>query len=117
MNLNRPGEPSYAGILTFSGVPLVLDAADLAGSDVAVVGAPIDETTVYRPGTRFGPRAIRMAGYGGGLPNMELGVSPFDALRIVDYGDAQVVPADAAKSHDAIRRAVGDVVRAGAIPV
>lgn len=117
MNLSRPGEPSYAGILTFSGVPLVLDAPDLAGADVAVVGAPLDETTVHRPGTRFGPRAIRIGGYGAGLPNMELGVSPFDVLSIVDYGDAEVVPADAAKSHAAIRSAVGEVVRAGAIPV
>jgi len=117
MNVNRPGEPPYAGILTFSGVPLVLEAADLAGADVAIVGAPIDETVVYRPGTRFGPRAIRTAGYGGGLPSMELGVSPFDVLSIVDYGDAPIVPADSARSHEAIRRAVGEVVHAGAIPV
>jgi len=117
MNVNRPGQPDYAGILTFSGVPLVLEPADLAGADIAVVGAPIDETVVYRPGARFGPRAIRTAGYGGGLPSMELGVSPFDVLAIVDYGDAGIVPADAARSHAAIRQAVGDVVRAGAIPV
>jgi agmatinase len=117
MNVNRPGEPSYAGIQTFSKVPLVLDASDLAGADVAVVGAPIDETVVVRPGSRFGPMAIRVAGYGAGLPNMDLGVSPFDVLTIVDYGDAGVVPADAERSHEAIRRAVGEVVRAGAIPV
>ena len=117
MNVNRPQEPSYAGIQTFSKVPLVLDPADLAGADVAIVGAPIDETVVVRPGARFGPMAIRTGGYGGGGPNMELGASPFDVLTIVDYGDAEVVPADAERSHAAIKRAVGEVVRAGAIPV
>ena len=45
MELSRPGEPAYAGVAgTFSKLPLVLDPADLAGADVAIVGAPIDET-------------------------------------------------------------------------
>src|SRR5712691_4423210 len=90
MNVNRPREASYAGIHTFSKVPLVLDPADLAGG-----GAAIDETVVVRPGARYGPLAIRVAGYGGGFPNMDLGVSPFDELNIVDYGDAEIVPAGA----------------------
>ena len=36
---------------------------------------------------------------------------------MVDYGDAPVVPADAARSHAAIERTVGEVVAAGAVPV
>jgi agmatinase len=38
-------------------------------------------------------------------------------LRIVDFGDAPVVPADAARAHAAIERTVGEVVAAGAIPI
>jgi agmatinase len=38
-------------------------------------------------------------------------------LRMVDYGDAPVLPADAARTHEAIERTVGEVVSAGAIPV
>src|SRR5204863_8491379 len=38
-------------------------------------------------------------------------------LKLVDYGDAAVVPADAAATHDAIERTVGEVVAAGAIPI
>jgi agmatinase len=117
MEITRGGEPSYAGIMTFSQVPLVLDPKDLRGADVAILGAPIDETVVVRPGARYGPRAIRNAGYGGGLPSMELGVSPFALLKIVDHGDAAVTPADAARSHDAIRRSVSEIMAAGAIPV
>src|SRR5262249_25388455 len=61
MELSGPDEPAYAGVAgTFSKLPLVLDPADLAGVDVAIVGAPIDETVTARPGARFGPRAIRL---------------------------------------------------------
>jgi len=48
---------------------------------------------------------------------MDLGVDPFDVLTVVDFGDAEVTPADQAKSHEAIRRIVGQVCAAGAIPI
>ena len=54
-------KPDYAGLLTFSGMPYTQDAAELAGVDVAIVGAPTDDLVSDRPGTRFGPRAIRAA--------------------------------------------------------
>ena len=34
---------------------------DLAGVDLAVTGVPFDQAVTHRPGTRFGPRAIREA--------------------------------------------------------
>jgi agmatinase len=121
MRLNRDSEPAYAGpAATFDKVPLVLDPKELRGVDVAILGAPIDETTVGRPGTRFGPRAIRMAdpaGLGAWRPHMELGVDPYEALTVVDHGDADVVPADAARTHEAIRSSVRDILSAGAVPV
>jgi agmatinase len=116
----RPHEPAYAGAgATFSKLPLVLDPKDLAGVDVAIVGAPIDEAVTYRPGARFGPRAIRLADAGGGShrPHMDLGVNAFEVLTVVDYGDAEIVPADQRRSHDAIRRAVGEICGAGATPI
>jgi agmatinase len=116
VRVQREGGSHYGGI-TFSGVDLVLEPSGLEGVDVAVVGAPVDETVSYRPGARFGPRAIRNAGYAAGLPHLDLGVSPFDALHIVDYGDAEVVPADAERGHAAVRRVVGEIARAGAVPV
>ena len=121
MRLNRETEPAYAGpAATFDKLPLVLEPEELTGADVVILGAPIDETTVGRPGARFGPRAIRMAdpaGLGDWRPNMELGVDPYDALTVVDHGDAQIVPADPARSHKAIRGSVTDILAAGAVPV
>jgi agmatinase len=113
----RYGEkPDYAGHLTFGGVPLTQDAAQLKGVNVAIVGAPTDDLVSDRPGTRFAPRAIRAAGCPPG-PHLEAGIDAFAELRIVDFGDAPVVPADAAVSHRAIEDTVGQVLDAGAIPI
>jgi agmatinase len=113
----RYGEkPDYAGLLTFSGMPYVQDPAELAGVDVAIVGAPTDDLVSDRPGTRFGPRAIRAAGAPHGR-HLEAGIDGFETLRVVDFGDAAVLPADPVRSHVAIEEIVGQVVDAGALPV
>jgi agmatinase len=109
-------KPDYAGLLTFSGLPYTEDPAELAGVDVAIVGAPMDELVSERPGTRHGPRAIRAASPPPG-PHLEAGIDPSSRLRIVDFGDAPVLPADPVRSHAAIEETVQAVVRAGAIPV
>lgn len=109
-------KPDYAGLLTFGTLPYTQDPAELAGVDVAIVGAPMDDLVSDRPGTRFGPRAIRAASAPPG-PHLEAKVDAMAKLTMVDYGDAPVLPADAARSHAAIERTVGDVVAAGAIPV
>jgi agmatinase len=109
-------KPDYAGLLTFSGVPYTQDAAELAGVDVAIVGAPTDDLVSDRPGTRFGPRAIRAASCPPG-PHLEAGIDAMSALRVVDFGDAAVLPADAVRTHAAIEALVGQVVDAGAVPV
>jgi agmatinase len=109
-------KPDYAGLLTFAGSPYTQDPAELAGFDVAVVGAPMDDLVSDRPGARFAPRAIRAASCPSG-PHLEVKLDAFSALRVVDFGDAPVIPADPAVSHDAIRATVGAVLAAGAIPV
>ncbi|RWR10673.1 agmatinase [Paenirhodobacter populi] len=61
---------------------------DLAGVDLAITGVPFDQAVTNRPGTRFGPRAIREAStlqafdapYGWGY-------DPLSEMSIVDYGD------------------------------
>ncbi len=109
-------KPDFAGLLTFAGLPYTEDPAELEGVDAAIVGAPTDDLVSDRPGARFGPRAIRAAGCPPG-PHLEAGVDAVEELRIVDYGDAPVLPADAAASHEAIERTVGEVIDAGATPI
>src|SRR3954471_24876966 len=57
-------KPDYAGLLTFGGAPYTEDPAALAGVDVAVVGAPMDDLVSDRPGTRFARRALVSPGAG-----------------------------------------------------
>jgi len=109
-------KPDFAGLPSFAGMPYSEDAGDLAGVDVAIVGAPTDDLVSDRPGSRFGPRAIRAAGCPPG-PHLEAGVDGFAELRVLDYGDAPVLPADPVASHAAIERTVGEVLDAGAIPI
>ena len=111
-----PDKPDYAGILSYAGAPIAQDPEELRGVDVAILGAPTDDLVSDRPGTRFAPRAIRAASCPPG-PHLEAKVDAFAALRIVDYGDAPVIPADPVRTHEAIARTVGEVVDAGALPV
>ena len=109
-------KPDYAGLLTFAGCPYTEDAAELAGVDVAIVGAPMDDLVSDRPGTSFAPRAIRAASSPPGT-HLEAGVDAFSELRVVDFGDAAVQPGDARRSHAAIEAVVGEVLAAGAMPI
>jgi agmatinase len=109
-------KPDYAGLLTYGTLPYTQDPAELEGVDVAIVGAPTDDLVSDRPGARFGPRAIRAASCPPG-PHLEAKVDAMAELRMVDYGDAPVLPADAARTHEAIERTVAEVVAAGAVPI
>jgi len=85
----------------------------VSGADVAIVGVPYDGSTSYRSGTRFGPRAIReqsllLWGY-----NNALGVAPFKTLKVVDYGDVDVVPVDILATYGAINVEVGKIIKEG----
>ena len=77
--------------LTFGGATSFLRrkyTKDLRGVDIAVTGVPFDQATTNRPGTRFGPRAIREASTLQ-APDAPYGWD-FDVLSefaIVDYGD------------------------------
>jgi agmatinase len=114
--LGLPDKPDYAGLLTFSALPYTQEPGELNGFDAAIVGAPMDDLVSDRPGTRFGPRAIRAASCPPG-PHLEAKVDWSTVLRVVDYGDAPVLPADPARSHAAIEALVAEVARAGAVPL
>jgi agmatinase/guanidinopropionase len=89
---------------------------DLKGVDVAVVGIPFDSGAIsYRSGTRFGPRKIRessllMWGY-----NSALQIAPLQTLKLVDYGDVGVEPADTQATMDKIVTEIGAVL--AAVPI
>ena len=112
--------PAYVGLPSFQKLPWVTDADALARErpDVAIVGAPYDDSVSHRPGARFGPRAIRQASYhAGAINSLQLGIEPYDWLNVVDAGDAPITPMDVERGHAVIGRKVLDVARSGAIPI
>jgi agmatinase len=114
-----PEIPTYVGPSTYCKQPLVEDVAELVRrrADVAIVGAPFDEAVSYRPGARFGPRAVRDATYNRGGYSLQLDVEPFEELDVVDAGDANIVPAWLSRGHAMIFRKVLEVASSGAIPI
>jgi agmatinase len=112
--------PAYVGLPSFQKLPWVADAEALVRErpDVAIVGAPYDDSVSHRPGARFGPRAIRQASYhAGAINSLQLGIEPYDWLNVVDAGDAPVTPMDIDRAHAVIERKVFDVGRSGAVPI
>jgi agmatinase len=107
---------AWAGLLTFADVPYTEDPSELAGVDVAVVGAPMDDLVSDAPGTRFGPRAVRAAPPTDSY-HLEAKVDWAEILKVVDYGDAPVVPTDSERSHRVIEELVTEVLVTGAMPI
>ena len=96
------------------------DPATLAGADVVVLGAPFDGGTSHRPGTRFGPQAIRMTDYlphDGSRPSLALRTDGLRDLRVLDAGDVEMYSGDIETALGALEAAVETVARSGAIPV
>ncbi|MEN0107453.1 MAG: agmatinase [Pseudomonas sp.] len=78
-------ESTYGGITSFMRRRY---SRDLRGVDVVVSGVPFDTATTNRPGTRFGPRAIRAASTQmAWMRPSAWEFDPFDELAVIDYGD------------------------------
>ncbi|SDQ02291.1 agmatinase [Ectopseudomonas guguanensis] len=78
-------EPTYAGITSFMRRRYT---RDLNGVDLVISGVPFDTATTNRPGSRFGPRAIRAASIQSAWArHYPWEFDPFDVLACIDYGD------------------------------
>jgi agmatinase len=117
-------EAPFAGIATFFKAPYVADPTTVDG-DVAVLGVPFDESTCHRPGSRFGPRAIREVStfwayregaepfYDGESESFVLG-----EVRFVDAGDVELGQTWPEKQRNgAITDRVAPLLAAGMFPL
>ncbi|KAF4633418.1 hypothetical protein G7Y89_g4696 [Cudoniella acicularis] len=92
-------EWGYSGINTFGHLPHIKCLTNQnTAFDMAVIGVPFDTAVSFRPGARFGPRAIRSAS-ARHLPsrgfNTYAGINPYmDWAKIIDCGDVPVTPFD-----------------------
>jgi agmatinase len=95
--------PRFAGLGTFARLPRI---QDVTRCDVAVLGAPFDAGTTYRPGARFGPAGIREGSRLLRGLHPALDVEPFAVQQVADAGDVGCTPFD-------IPEAIGQIEAAG----
>ncbi|MCE5338211.1 MAG: agmatinase [Methanomicrobiaceae archaeon] len=81
----------------------------------AVFGVPYDGTTSFKPGTRFGPRAIRELSFNFESYEPSTGIDLAD-VPVTDLGDLEVVKVPEALV-DQVADVTGDIVRDGKVPV
>ncbi len=95
--------PRFAGVSTFCRYPL-LEAVppESRPLDWAIYGAPFDGGVTYRPGARFGPRAIRDASQYVKRYHLEHAVDVCEKLSLCDAGDAPLHPYASKATLDAI---------------
>lgn len=88
--------------------------ADWEEARVVLYGAPYDSTTSFRPGTRFGSRAIRAESYG-----LEL-YSPYQDAelrgRVLDSGDLELPFGDPAPALAMIEARAAEILQGGKVP-
>jgi len=106
--------PRFAGPTTFLRLP---QRECASGLDVALFGVPFDTGASFRPGARFGPRAVRdisclLRPYHAGLK-----VDPFRVLNVGDTGDVAVNPMRLEETFANITNYVNRCREYGAIPI
>ena len=95
--------PRFAGLCTFCRWPRLGDVvAEHRPVDWVAYGVPFDGGVTYRPGARFGPRAIREASQYVKPFHLEFGVNVAERLSLADGGDAPVKPFDVRDTADAV---------------
>ncbi|MBB4006001.1 agmatinase [Allorhizobium taibaishanense] len=110
----------YAGISTFLSAPLLQVEAenpDFGDLQVGIIGVPMDLGVTNRPGSRFGPRAVRTIERIGPY-NHVLDCAPVNELRVADVGDVPFASRyRLEQSHDDIEKRIGQMVAQGVVPL
>ena len=110
----------YGPDVTLRGVPRCdwREPSTYTDAHVVVLGAPFDGGTSHRPGTRFGPQAIRQACYlphDGSRPSLALRVDGL--VGVYDAGDVEMFSGDAVRSVRDLQEAVHAITATGAVPL
>ena len=106
-------EAPFYGANTFMRRPY---RRQLSNVDIAILGVPFDLAVCNRPGTRFGPRAIRQASrdISSWEKQYPWGFNPFDHINTVDYGDVIYRYGNAEEMVAQTQACVADILQQGA---
>jgi agmatinase len=111
--------PRYTGVRTFAGLPAagIEEASSSPQCAAAVVGAPFDTATSWRPGARFAPEAIRSASVMLRPWHPLHGLDVFAAAGVLDAGDVAITPGNAGRSGEQIASELAPLCAAGTVPL
>lgn len=112
--INHSNAPRYTGIRTFMKLPHTNNINDV---NIAIVGLPFDTGTSYRPGSRFGPSAIREISMLLRPANAFHKINPFDYYTAIDYGDLPLIPGDIHETYRIIQESYSNLAKKNVIPV
>ena len=116
---DRRAKP-YEGISTFLDAPLKPDAAskgDFSGIDIPMIGVPMDLGVTHRPGSRFGPRAVRQVERIGPYHEVHR-IVPMAECGVADIGDVPFRSRySLEQSHEDIEAFYHPIAKAGLRPV
>jgi len=108
----------YADVPSFMRVKVAKVKEDIFEHDAAILGVPFDGVTTFRSGdTRLAPQEIRKYSllFGGYI--IALGINVLKNVRVVDYGDVDVMPGDTPLTNRRVFERGRQIVEAGAIPL
>jgi arginase family enzyme len=112
-----PGAASRAaGIASFLRLPVVADPASVPSVDVLLTGVPFDGGSTFRPGARFGPRAVREASALSSPFSGALGVDVFRELGAADGGDVAASASAVESVVEAVAEQTQAIAASGVIP-
>jgi len=88
----------------------------IAESPFVVVGVPFDETTTSRPGSRYGPNAIRAASINFDTYSERSDVD-LDKIKIYDLGNVSIVQGSVQESLKRVKLVISDLISANKVPI
>jgi len=89
--------------------------SSFADADIVLFGAPYDSTTSFRPGTRFGPSAVRSESFGIETYSMYQD-KDLEDVRVHDAGDLELPFGAPDRALDMIEAKASEILDSGKVP-
>jgi agmatinase len=89
---------------------------DFSKADFVFFGVPFDSSSSFRPGSRFGPRALREVSANLETWSWRTGMD-FEEIKLHDLGDVSVVHGDSSETIRRVSETVEDIIGSKKIPV
>jgi agmatinase len=90
--------------------------SEFSRADFVLFGVPYDSTSSFRPGSRFGPRAMREVSANLETWSWRTGAD-YESIRLHDLGDLSVVHGDSAETIRRVEETVEDIKGAKKLPI